>query len=87
MRRPMRTTVGAIVALIGLAGAAGGMLLSLGGQDRFPHERHAGLFPTCAGCHAGIAAGDTATFVSITPEDCGGTMRARNSVLIRFISC
>jgi predicted CXXCH cytochrome family protein len=27
----------------------------------FPHARHAPLFPTCGGCHAGIPAGDSAT--------------------------
>ena len=27
----------------------------------FPHERHAKLFPTCLGCHAGVPAGDAAT--------------------------
>lgn len=26
----------------------------------FPHARHATLFPTCAGCHAGIPTGDSA---------------------------
>lgn len=25
----------------------------------FPHERHARLFPTCAGCHDGVITGDT----------------------------
>jgi hypothetical protein len=73
MRRPKRRAAirGATVAA-GLAAASGGMLLSFTGQDRFPHEKHAGLFPTCVGCHAGIAAGDTAAFVSIAPEDCAG---------------
>jgi hypothetical protein len=28
----------------------------------FPHARHEGLFPTCAGCHQGIPTGDSATF-------------------------
>jgi predicted CXXCH cytochrome family protein len=27
----------------------------------FPHERHSKLFPTCAGCHAGVTSGDAAT--------------------------
>jgi len=29
-----------------------------GGDASFPHARHARLFPTCSGCHAGIATGD-----------------------------
>jgi hypothetical protein len=51
---------------------SGGVVWSVTRQERFPHDKHAGLFPTCVGCHDGIAAGDTATFVSITPEDCAG---------------
>lgn len=30
-------------------------------QENFPHEDHAGLFPLCSGCHAGIESGDPAT--------------------------
>lgn len=29
-------------------------------RGAFPHARHAKLFPTCAGCHAGITDGDSA---------------------------
>ncbi len=29
-------------------------------RGTFPHARHAKLFPTCAGCHAGILTGDSA---------------------------
>lgn len=39
-------------------------------QQQFPHARHAGLFPTCAGCHRGVAEGDTTAFYSITAEEC-----------------
>lgn len=31
-------------------------------EGPFPHARHEGLFPTCAGCHQGIASGDAARF-------------------------
>ncbi len=30
--------------------------------QQFPHEAHAGLFPVCTGCHAGVPQGDTAAF-------------------------
>lgn len=30
------------------------------GPAPFPHDRHAKLFPTCSGCHAGIATGQPA---------------------------
>ena len=39
--------------------------------DTFPHARHEKLFTTCAACHAGIAAGDTATMMP-SPELCAG---------------
>ena len=48
----------------------GAAVFSLTRDDGFPHERHAGLFPTCVGCHAGVESGDTARMVSITPEEC-----------------
>lgn len=71
MRRPRKLALWtAGFAAAGIAAVAWGVLPSLLRQDRFPHEKHAGLFPTCLGCHAGIAAGDTAASVSITPEEC-----------------
>ena len=36
-----------------------------GAREPFPHARHAKLFPTCTGCHAGVPAGDASrTFPS-----------------------
>ena len=49
-----------------------GVVLSGMGSQQFPHERHANLFPTCLGCHAGISEGDEATAFSIDPAFCGG---------------
>jgi hypothetical protein len=49
-----------------------GIVLVPGRQDGFPHAEHAGLFPTCVGCHAGVGAGDEARLVSVGPEDCAG---------------
>ncbi len=48
----------------------GGLLLSFPRSDGFPHEVHAGLFPSCVGCHAGVRTGGTTTTVSITAEEC-----------------
>lgn len=38
-------------------------------EDRFPHADHAGLFPVCAGCHAGIE-GPEPTAAYPQPELC-----------------
>jgi hypothetical protein len=40
-------------------------------QDSFPHLQHQGMFPLCAGCHAGIPEGDTATAYP-EPDSCDG---------------
>jgi len=58
--------VGLAIALI----TAGG-LLSLPRTESFPHARHAGLFPSCLGCHEGIDSGDTTAIYSVTPQRCG----------------
>lgn len=47
-----------------------GIVLTLGGQDNFPHDEHAGLFPACVGCHAGAVSGEPSRMVSIGLEDC-----------------
>ncbi|HUX32816.1 MAG TPA: hypothetical protein VMV51_03020 [Gemmatimonadaceae bacterium] len=48
-----------IPALLALA-TAGWAVQQQQRRGTFPHARHAKLFPTCAGCHAGITTGDTA---------------------------
>jgi hypothetical protein len=40
-------------------------------RDSFPHERHQGLFPLCAGCHLGIADGERARSFP-PPASCEG---------------
>jgi hypothetical protein len=62
---------------IGIGGAlllvvGSGVVLSGMGSQEFPHERHANLFPTCMGCHAGIPEGDAATAFPVDPAFCGG---------------
>lgn len=48
----------------------------------FPHERHAKLFPTCLGCHVGIASGDSAAMFP-SPAQCArchdGTLESKVS--------
>ena len=66
--RDRRTLLLLVVAALALgAGAVGrapaqgvGPAAARQAADSFPHARHARLFPTCAGCHAGIAADDRA---------------------------
>ena len=33
--------------------------LALRDETRFPHAKHAGLFPSCVGCHGGVLGGDS----------------------------
>lgn len=40
-------------------------------EEPFPHVAHQGLFPLCAGCHAGIPEGDAATSYP-EPASCAG---------------
>lgn len=61
-----RTVFGALIAL----GAATSALLSMSRSDGFPHEEHAGLFPTCLGCHSGIPEGDAKRYYSVRGRDC-----------------
>lgn len=60
---------GWLLAALAIALGAGG-LLSLAQADRFIHEIHFGLFPTCLGCHAGIPEGDEARYYTVMPADC-----------------
>jgi c(7)-type cytochrome triheme protein len=39
-------------------------------RTAFPHARHAGLFPNCTACHAGIAGDDAAAFYTVQQSDC-----------------
>lgn len=61
-----RRVAAGLLAGLGLGAA----VFSIAQDDEFPHERHAGLFPTCVGCHAGVESGDSSRMVSITPEEC-----------------
>ena len=49
-------------------------------RSPFPHERHARLFPTCSGCHAGEVTGDSSTVmppVALCVRCHDGTTRRR----------
>ena len=59
---------------IGLAGTflslmAAGLVAASQGPSIFPHQKHAGVFPVCEGCHAGIVNG-LADEVFPRNEDC-----------------
>ena len=57
----------ALVALLLASGASAQQPAQRAPATRtFPHARHARLFPTCEGCHAGIYHGDTARVMPST---------------------
>jgi hypothetical protein len=58
-----------ILAALGFA-LGGGLVFALSEAERFPHETHFGLFPTCLGCHEGIPTGDEAAYYSVELSDC-----------------
>jgi hypothetical protein len=62
LRRPVLLALG-IAAAGGATRAAAGAL-----QDRFDHGKHAALFPTCLGCHAGV--GDSTASLWPRKTDC-----------------
>jgi hypothetical protein len=55
---------------VALALAIAGIVSSVPRSQPFPHAAHAGLFPTCVGCHAGAASGDSTRLFSVGPQDC-----------------
>jgi hypothetical protein len=59
----------ALATSVALALAAGA-LVSMTRSDGFPHVDHAGLFPTCLGCHSGIPEGEEELWYSVVPADC-----------------
>lgn len=69
----------ALTAALLLSGAAGLQAQ----QGRFPHSRHAGLFPTCLGCHEGIPTGQKASRYSVDQEVCS---RCHDGVQQRRVS-
>ncbi|MDX1577571.1 MAG: cytochrome c3 family protein [Gemmatimonadota bacterium] len=65
----MRWRLATAFGVLGL-GLLAGTVFSLSRADGFPHEEHAGLFPTCLGCHRGIPAGEEDRYYSVVPADC-----------------
>src|SRR5512140_3036142 len=66
----LRSTVaGLLLAAAWLALAQNGQFAGIArAADRFPHARHAGLFPTCNACHT-ISA-DRSQMYTMTEADC-----------------
>lgn len=63
------------IGVLGLALGvlAGRALISQTSDESFPHEEHAGLFPTCVGCHQGAQADRAAAgLYTVEPADCVG---------------
>lgn len=56
-----RAGLALILTLASAAGFSVGRATRNSDDVAFPHGRHAKLFPTCVGCHAGISSGDSAT--------------------------
>lgn len=56
--RRMSPVVGGILVLAIAAATAVAVAGVRRPQERFPHREHAGLFPYCTGCHAGVPSGD-----------------------------
>ena len=56
----------AVLVIVGTSGA----LRALSRAEAFPHSEHAGLFPTCLGCHAGIPGGDEERYYTVVVVDC-----------------
>ncbi len=76
-RQAVSTSVGALLCALVAAAWVGGQA-----RDTFPHSRHEGLFPSCLGCHEGIASGAAG---SIYPEAraCAG---CHDGTLIRRVN-
>ena len=68
MRTGVRVTLGALAIAVAALGAPP-RVRAQAAAGAFPHARHARVFPTCRGCHAGIATGDSARFFP-TPALC-----------------
>ena len=67
MRRPtLRLGFAAAALLTVVAGAS--PLVGRLTRDRFDHEVHKDLFPSCQSCHAGISAADAPTDAGVWPE-------------------
>ncbi|HEU4564703.1 MAG TPA: hypothetical protein VFS05_08650 [Gemmatimonadaceae bacterium] len=52
-------------------------------ESRFPHEKHARVFPTCVGCHAGIVSGNEARLFP-EPALCGRCHDGRNEKRVEW---
>ncbi len=77
MRAAIRGALAGVAAVLALG--AGAVVAGIV-EDGFDHVEHAKLFPTCEGCHAGIAAGEFTTSFP-KPESCAschdGTIEER----------
>jgi hypothetical protein len=62
-RAPGYWLVAAAAVVVAVAGASlGSMLLQADRTERFPHDEHARMFPSCASCHEGVETGDHSAY-------------------------
>jgi hypothetical protein len=69
-----------LMMLAAISATAAGQVYARVGAEPFPHQKHARLFPTCNGCHAGVTSGE-ASAVMPPPSSCAechdGTIQKR----------
>ena len=71
-------TASGVVGRYGTAWARGAL-----DERRFPHRTHEKLFPTCVGCHAGIATG-AAQSMFPSPETCAGCHNGTDAKVVTW---
>jgi hypothetical protein len=54
--------IGLVAAALASLAVVTAVLSQMQPAERFPHERHARLFPLCEGCHEGVETGDVSEF-------------------------
>lgn len=67
--RSLRWLVVVATLLLTGAGALGAQIYARSAPSPFPHDKHTKLFPSCAGCHAGVTTGDQSALMP-PPASC-----------------
>lgn len=83
MRGWMDRGIGALALVAVAATTAAATIAARVDESRFPHERHARVFPTCVGCHAGVVNGNEARLYP-EPQICGRCHDGRNEKRVEW---